>query len=122
MSQPEGAAAPYGRPLRVVSERLGAEEVEHVRPTPAVTSSAAHAPDASFAATAVLPVARPSVPASPAALPVLAPVPTRNRFAGLLRLVFSRRRAGRHRPDTTPPHSWSMVDSPRRRPRRWGRR
>ncbi|CAA9298700.1 MAG: hypothetical protein AVDCRST_MAG54-5050, partial [uncultured Actinomycetospora sp.] len=57
------------------------------------------------------------------ALPVVAPVP-RRRISDLWRLVFARRRAGRHRPETTPPQGWSMFAPQRRRPagRRWGRR
>ncbi|HSK61518.1 MAG TPA: hypothetical protein VK935_20940, partial [Actinomycetospora sp.] len=57
------------------------------------------------------------------ALPVVAPVP-RRRFSDIWRLVFARRRAGRHRPETTPPQGWSMFAPQRRRPpgRRWARR
>ncbi|MFC5140373.1 hypothetical protein ACFPK1_19200 [Actinomycetospora rhizophila] len=61
------------------------------------------------------------VVASRPSLPVVAPRP-RRRFADIWRLVFSRRRAGRHRPETTPPHSWGMISPVRRRRRRWGRR
>lgn len=55
------------------------------------------------------------------ALPVMAPRP-RRRWSDLWRMVFARRRAGRHRPETTPPQSWSMISPQRRRrTRRWGR-
>lgn len=144
MSQPDGVAAPHGRPLRVLSERLTAEEAERTRATPSVTRFASHsvaaeraaadratADRASAAPTTVLPVVhdtaaapvRPApAPVLASALPVLAPRRPRRRVAELVRLVFTRRHAGRHRPDTTPLQCWSMAAPPRRRPRRWGRR
>ena len=129
MSQPghRGAAGRTPAPLRVVSERLTAEEA---RAASAVTTAppASPVPHPAAAETGPIPatppqrsggapvVARPSVPA-------LAPRP-RRRFGDLWRLVFARRRAGRHRPETTPPQGWSMFAPQRRRPpgRRWGGR
>lgn len=136
MSQPEGAAAPHGRPLRAVSERLSGEEADRALATPSVTRFASHnaaadradADRVAAAPTTVLPEVRGHVPpplpvpVTANALPVLAPRRPRRRVAELVRLVFARRRAGRHRPDTTPLQCWSMVSPQPRRPRRWGRR
>ena len=135
MSQPGRAGAPA--PLRVASERLSEAEAAEARaaasptgpvpvpPVPPPVSAAAAAPAAAPARPApTAPVgAASAVPVlAPRSLPVLAPRPAR-RFGLLWRLVFARRRAGRHRPETTPPHSWSMVSPQRRRSgRRWGRR
>ena len=141
MSQP-GQPRSAGRtpaPLRVVSERLTDEEA-------AAAAAAAPAAPATAAPTGPLPTAPPRVPTpeprpaaataataaspTPAApvvarpsLPVVAPR-SRRRFGDFWRLVFARRRAGRHRPETTPPQGWSMFAPQRRRPpgRRWGRR
>lgn len=141
MSQPGNRNAP-GRspaPLRVTSERLSDDEARAVSAAPAQAATIAPtgpvpvspaAPDGwgppssvRAAAPVVAPVAAPVV-ARPS-LPVVAPRP-RRRLGEIWRLVFSRRRAGRHRPETTPPQGWSMF-APARRPgqrstRRWGRR
>jgi hypothetical protein len=132
VSQP-GRPGPPGRtpaPLRVSSERLTEDEAREAaaaaqaapRPAPAPPTPAASAaptaplsvPPAAPGGTAAPVLARPS-------LPVVA-APPRRRLGDLWRLVFARRRAGRHRPETTPPHSWSMFAPQRRRRRRWGRR
>lgn len=129
MSQPGYRNAPgqTPAPLRVTSERLTADEARAasaasaaatITPTGPVPVPPA-APDQRMAPASAAPVvARPS-------LPVVAPRP-RRRFGELWRLVFARRRAGRHRPETTPPQGWSMF-APQRPPgrrtvRRWGRR
>ncbi|PVZ14542.1 hypothetical protein [Actinomycetospora cinnamomea] len=129
MSQPgrPRAAGRTSAPLRVSSERLTDEEARAAAATPPAPAEptgpvrtvppphpAASPPAATAVAAPV--VARPS-------LPVVAPRP-RRRLADLWRLLFSRRRAGRHRPETTPPQGWSMFAPQRRRPpgRRWGRR
>jgi hypothetical protein len=111
-------------PLRVTSERLTEEQARAAAPAaPAAPTSpmptappAPAVPRSAVAAPAAPVVARPG-------LPVVAPVP-RRRFSDLWRMVFARRRAGRHRPETTPPQGWSMFAPTRRRPpgRRWGRR
>jgi hypothetical protein len=108
-------------PLRVVSERLTDAEARATAPAaptgPVPAQAAPMSPSRGAVAAPPAPVvARP-------ALPVVAPVP-RRRMSDLWRLVFARRRAGRHRPETTPPQGWSMFAPQRRRPpgRRWGRR
>jgi hypothetical protein len=111
-------------PLRVVSERLTEEQARAAAPAaptgPMPTTPPPPAPVTSHHGAVAAPpaplVARPG-------LPVVAPVP-RRRFSDLWRMVFARRRAGRHRPETTPPQGWSMFAPTRRRPpgRRWGRR
>ncbi|WP_433787150.1 hypothetical protein ACQPX6_09970 [Actinomycetospora sp. CA-101289] len=127
MSQP-GHPRSAGRapaPLRVASQRLTDEEARAAAPAaptgpmPSVPPRAADPGGPYRGAVAAPPapvIARP-------ALPVVAPVP-RRRMSDLWRLVFARRRAGRHRPETTPPQGWSMFAPQRRRPpgRRWGRR
>ena len=132
MSQPGYRNAPgqTPAPLRVTSERLTDDEARAASAAGAAATIAPTgpvpvpppAPDrpapAQRTASAAPVVARPS-------LPVVAPRP-RRRFGELWRLVFSRRRAGRHRPETTPPQGWSMF-APQRPPgrrttRRWGRR
>lgn len=134
MSQPGYRNAP-GRtsaPLRVTSERISDDEARAgstagaaatIAPTgPVPVSPPAPdepAPDPRTASSSAAPVvARPS-------LPVVATRP-RRRFGDLWRLVFARRRAGRHRPETTPPQGWSMFAPQRppgrRTPRRWGHR
>lgn len=110
--------------MRVVSERLTEEQARAAAPAaptgpmPAVPPPPApEVPHQGAVAAPPAPVmARPG-------LPVVAPV-RRRRFGDLWRLVFARRRAGRHRPETTPPQGWSMFAPQRRRPpgRRWGRR
>ncbi len=147
MSQPE-RPAPHGRPLRVISERLSAEEAEQVRATPSVTRFASHSatdrttdadpPGADAAASApttvlpgvggptpgatVLQAAPAPPPVAAPGLPVLAPYRPRRRVAEIVRRVFARRHAGRHRPETTTTSSWSMFAPQRRRTRPWGRR
>ncbi|GAA4889032.1 hypothetical protein [Actinomycetospora straminea] len=130
MSQPGRPGSP-GRtpaPLRVTSERLGEDEAREAREADAASAAPVAAPARTATATATgpLPVGTPG-PASAApvvaprpALPVVAPRP-RRRWSDLWRLVFARRRAGRHRPETTPPQSWSMISPQRRRRSRWGR-
>jgi hypothetical protein len=126
VSQP-GDPRSVGRtpaPLRVASERLTEEQARAAAPAaptgPVPTTPSPDAPVAPHPGAVAAPpapvVARPG-------LPVVAPVP-RRRFGDLWRLVFARRRAGRHRPETTPPQGWSMFAPQRRRPpgRRWGRR
>jgi hypothetical protein len=132
VSQPGYRNAPgqTPAPLRVTSERLTDDEARAastmraaatVAPTGPVPvpppAPERPAPDQRMSPSAPV-VARPS-------LPVVAPRP-RRRFGELWRLVFARRRAGRHRPETTPPQGWSMF-APQRPPgrrttRRWGRR
>ena len=139
MSQPGYRNAPgqTPAPLRVTSERLSDDEARAAStagaaatiaptgpvpvppPAPDQPAPGRPAPDQRMAPSSAAPVvARPS-------LPVVAPRP-RRRFGELWRLVFARRRAGRHRPETTPPQGWSMFAPqrpPGRRPtRRWGRR
>ncbi|GAA4807240.1 hypothetical protein GCM10023200_51100 [Actinomycetospora chlora] len=142
MSQP-GRPGPPGRgsaPLRVTSERLTEDEARAAAaasPAPPVPAAAVPAAPAATVATATVdatgPLATstdawgpwtgsPALPVvAPSALPVVAPRP-RRRFGELWRLVFARRRAGRHRPENTPPASWSMFAPQRRRRSRWGRR
>lgn len=121
----------------MVSERLTEDEAREdaaasSAPSPASfrsTATATTAPTGPLPAAGYAPdVAGAPSPASAApvlrreSLPVMAPRP-RRRFSDLWRLVFTRRRAGRHRPETTPPHSWSMfAPQRRRRSRRWGGR
>jgi hypothetical protein len=132
VSQPGYRNAPgqTPAPLRVTSERLTDDEARAastaraaatIGPTGPVPvpppAPDRPAPDQRMSPSAPV-VARPS-------LPVVAPRP-RRRFGELWRLVFARRRAGRHRPETTPPQGWSMF-APQRPPgrrttRRWGRR
>ena len=132
MSQPGYRNAPgqIPAPLRVSSERLTDDEARAASTARAAATIAPTgpvpvpppapdrpAPDQRMSPSAPV-VARPS-------LPVVAPRP-RRRFGELWRLVFARRRAGRHRPETTPPQGWSMF-APQRPPgrrttRRWGRR
>jgi hypothetical protein len=132
VSQPGYRNAPgqTPAPLRVTSERLTDDEARA-----ASTARAA----ATIAPTGPVPAPPPAderpahhqrmSPSAPVvarpSLPVVAPRP-RRRFGELWRLVFARRRAGRHRPETTPPQGWSMF-APQRPPgrrttRRWGRR
>jgi hypothetical protein len=108
-------------PLRVTSERLTEEQARAAAPA-APTGPMPTAPPAPVPAPAGAVAAPAAVVARPG-LPVVAPVP-RRRFRDIWRLVFARRRAGRHRPETTPPQGWSMFAPQRRRPpgRRWGRR
>ncbi|WP_433036592.1 hypothetical protein [Actinomycetospora sp. CA-053990] len=132
MSQPGYRNAPgqTPAPLRVTSERLSDDEARAASTARAAATIAPTgpvpvpppapdrpAPDQRMSSSAPV-VARPS-------LPVVAPRP-RRRFGELWRLVFARRRAGRHRPETTPPQGWSMFAPQRppgrRAPRRWGRR
>ena len=129
MSQPGYRNAPgqTPAPIRVTSERLSDDEARAASTARAAATIAPTgpvpvpppAPDQRTAPSSAAPVvARPS-------LPVVAPRP-RRRFGELWRLVFARRRAGRHRPETTPPQGWSMF-APQRPPgrrttRRWGRR
>ncbi|MHC1560445.1 hypothetical protein ACR9E3_15935 [Actinomycetospora sp. C-140] len=144
MSQPGRPGAP-GRapaPLRVSSQRLTEDEARAAAaPSPAapVATAVPPTPAGVVAPTGPLPAARggdgwgpwppadvPAVPSSAPvlarpSLPVVAPRP-RRRVSDLWRLVFARRRAGRHRPETTPPASWSMFAPQRRRRSRWGRR
>lgn len=138
MSQPE-APVPHGRTLRVVSERLSAPEADRVRPTPSITRFASHSAPHREPATADALASAPTAlltdvrgPASAVALqrpapglPVLAPPRprrARRRVSELVRRVFTRPAAGRHRPESTTTGGWSMF-APQRRPRRrWGRR
>jgi hypothetical protein len=135
VSQPE-VPVPHGRTLRVVSERLSAPKAERVRPTPSITRFASHAAPHREVATTDAVASAPTAlltevggPSSavalqrPAAgLPVLAPRRPRRRVSELVRRVFTRPAAGRHRPETTTTGGWSMF-APQRRPRRrWGRR
>jgi hypothetical protein len=132
VSQPGYRNAPgqTPAPLRVTSERLTDDEARAASTARAAATIAPTgpvpvpppapdrpAPDQRMSPSAPV-VARPS-------LPVVAPRP-RRRFGELWRLMFARRRAGRHRPETTPPQGWSMF-APQRPPgrrttRRWGRR
>jgi hypothetical protein len=111
-------------PLRVVSERLTEDQASAAAPAAPTGPMPTVPPPPAPAVPQHGAVAAPPAPvmARPA-LPVVAPVP-RRRFGDLWRLVFARRRAGRHRPETTPPQGWSMFAPQRRRPpgRRWGRR
>ncbi|GAA4912544.1 hypothetical protein GCM10023204_17810 [Actinomycetospora succinea] len=99
-------------------------------PTGPVPVSPAPVGDGWGPASTAMPSGAPVMTMAPSAAPVVAPRPSlpvvaprpRRRFSDLWRLVFSRRRAGRHRPETTPPHSWGMISPQRRRRRRWGRR
>jgi hypothetical protein len=128
VSQP-GRPGPPGRapgPLRVTSRRLTEEEARAAAPVPA-TATATVAPTGPLAlphdAWGPWPDTAPSAAPvlSHPSLPVVAPRP-RRRVGDLWRLVFARRRAGRHRPENTPPASWSMFAPQRRRRSRWGRR
>ena len=126
MSQP-GDPRSAGRtpaPLRVVSERLTEEQARAAVPAaPTGPVPAVPPPPAPVASPHGAVAAPPAPVVARHGLPVVAPVP-RRRFGDLWRLVFARRRAGRHRPETTPPQGWSMFAPQRRRPagRRWGRR
>ena len=126
MSQP-GDPRSAGRtpaPLRVVSERLTEEQARAAAPAaPTGPVPAVPPPPAPVASPHGAVAAPPAPVVARHGLPVVAPVP-RRRFSDLWRLVFARRRAGRHRPETTPPQGWSMFAPQRRRPpgRRWGRR
>jgi hypothetical protein len=117
----------------VTSQRLTEEEARAAAavpdPVPATATATATATVAPTGPLALPADAGPGPGAAPSAapvlshpsLPVVAPRP-RRRFGDLWRLVFARRRAGRHRPENTPPASWSMFAPQRRRRSRWGRR
>jgi hypothetical protein len=113
----------------VTSERLTDEQARAAAPAAPTGPMPTVAPPQAPPHPASMPTQHGPVAAPPApvvarpGLPVVAPLP-RRRLGDLWRLVFARRRAGRHRPETTPPQGWSMFAPQRRRPpgRRWGRR
>ena len=134
-------SSPASVPLRVVAERLSAEEARAadedegrrmvaMAGAPAGTAARTGTHGARSVADGLPATAAPgtvalagpaeSVTGAPG-LPVVAPFPARREgLRCLFRLVSARRRAGRHRPDTLK-RGWSMF-APRRPRSRWSGR